>query len=315
MARLPSAQSIPSNSNFDKSGIPVRESARDARQREEFMIRKRTIRVLTVLGLLAAAALPARAQITTGTGSGTVKDVQGGVVPGATIVLISETKGTKSAPMVTNASGDYVFPNVAADTYSVEVSMEGFKTLSRKNVKVSGGDRVTVPNVTLEGGGAAETVNVQAESPMIQAGSGERSFAVATEQIEKLPINHTNFTSVVSLTPGVVSGGASAGGTRLGGAGQNNIMMDGVSTMDTGNNGQMLSMNVESIAEVKVLTQGYQAEYGRSSGLQITAVTNSGTNKFRGSPYDLQGNSNWNTNSWVNDKNGDKKAVAKAKTL
>ena len=69
--------------------------------------------------------------------------------------------------------------------------------------------------------------------------------------------------------------------------------------MDTGNNGQMLNMNVESIAEVKVLTQGYQAEYGRSSGLQITAVTKSGTNRFRGSAYDIKINSDWNENSWV----------------
>ena len=75
----------------------------------------------------------------------------------------------------------------------------------------------------------------------------------------------------------MVQTGASAGGTRLGGAGQNNIMMDGISAMDTGNNGQMLQMNVDSIGEVKILTQGYQAEYGRSSGLQITAVTKSGT--------------------------------------
>ena len=60
-------------------------------------------------------------------------------------------------------------------------------------------------------------------------------------------------------------------------------MMDGVSTMDTGNNGQLLQMNPEAIAEVKVLTAGYQAEYGRSSGLQITAVTKSGTNRFHGS--------------------------------
>jgi len=279
------------------------------------MIRKRTARVVCTLALLLSAALPVAAQITTGTVSGTVKDAQGGVVPGATIVLISETQGTKSQPAVTNTSGDYVFPNVAADTYTVEVSMAGFKTLQRKNVKVSGGDRVAVPNVTIEVGGAAETVNVQAESPMIQSQSGERSFAVATEQIERLPINHTNFTSVVSLTPGVVNGGASAAATRLGGAGQNNIMMDGISAMDTGNNGQMLNMNIESIAEVKVLTQGYQAEYGRSSGLQITAVTKSGTNRFRGSAFDIQGSSDWATNSWVNDKNGDKKVKADAKTL
>ena len=280
------------------------------------MNRKRTRRVLlSVLVLTLAAAVPAGAQITTGTVSGTVKDAQGGIVPGAAVVLISETKGIRIAPTVTNATGDYVFPNVSGDTYSVEVTMDGFKTMTRRNIKVSGGDRVVIPTLVLEVGGAAETINVQAESPMIQAQSGERSFAVATEQIEKLPINHNNFTSVVSLTPGVVSGGASAGGTRLGGAGQNNIMMDGVSTMDTGNNGQMLNMNVESIAEVKVLTQGYQAEYGRSSGLQITAVTKSGTNRFRGSAYDIRGNSDWNTNSWVNTKNGDKKVDADAETL
>ncbi len=259
--------------------------------------------------------MPASAQITTGTVSGTVKDSQGGVVPGATVVLISETKGTKSEPQVTNSTGDYVFPNIAADTYSVQVSMSGFKTFTRKGVSVSGADRVVVPNVALEVGGAAETVNVSAESPMIQAQSGERSFTVATEQIENLPINHTNFTSVVSLTPGVISGGASAGGTRLGGVSQNNIMMDGVSAMDTGNNGQMLNMNVESIAEVKVLTQGYQAEFGRSSGLQISAVTKSGTNQFRGSAFDIQGNSAWNTNTWTNTNNGDPKVSATAKTL
>ena len=113
----------------------------------------------------------------------------------------------------------------------------------------------------------------------------------------------------------MVSGGASAGGTRLGGAGQNNIMMDGISAMDTGNNGQMLNMNVDAIGEVKILTQGYQAEYGRSSGLQITAVTKSGTNRFSGSAYDIQTNSDWDANSWVNTKNGDAKPKTSTKTL
>ena len=88
-------------------------------------------------------------------------------------------------------------------------------------------------------------------------------------------------------------------------------MMDGVSTMDTGNNGQMLQMNVEAIAEVKVLTSGYQAEYGRSSGLQITAVTKSGTNRIHGSLYDVERNSDWNENSWVNEKNSLPKTIQK----
>ena len=275
------------------------------------IVRSTRSMVCACLVALVVSAVPAVAQITTGNVLGSVKDSTGGVVPGATVVLISEARGTRSVPAVTNETGDYVFPNVTADTYTVEVTMDGFRTVKRAGIKVSGGDRVAVPALTLEPGGAEETVTVTSEAPLIQASSGERSFAVSTTEIENLPINHGNFTAFTSLTPGVTSFGASAGGTRLGGVSQNNIMMDGISAMDTGNNGQMLNMNIESIAEVKVLTQGYQAEYGRSSGLQITAVTKSGTNRFRGSAYDIKINSDWNENSWVNAKNGDPKAIDK----
>src|ERR1041384_8863455 len=91
-------------------------------------------------------------------------------------------------------------------------------------------------------------------------------------------------------------------------------MIDGISAMDTGNNGQMLNMNIESIGEIKVLTQGYQAEYGRSSGLQITAVTKSGTNEFHGSGYGVFTDSDWNKNSWVSQKNGDPKSKSSRQT-
>ena len=157
--------------------------------------------------------------------------------------------------------------------------------------------------MTLEVGGAAETVNVSAESPLIQAHE-RRAIVRGHDRADREPADQPQQFHERGLADARASsdGGASAGGTRLGGAGQNNIMMDGVSAMDTGNNGQMLNMNVESIAEVKVLTQGYQAEYGRSSGLQITAVTKSGTNRFRGSAYDIQRDSDWNTNSWVNEQ-------------
>ena len=253
---------------------------------------------------------PVTAQITTGTVTGTVKDTQGAVIPGATVVLISESRGTKLAPVVTNATGDFVVANVTADTYTVEVTMESFKTVRRSGILVSGADRVGVPPITLEAGGVAETVTVTAESPIVQSQSGERSYAIAMEQIENLPYARGNFVNLIQFTPGVVGGG-STGFVRLGGVAQNNLMMDGVSAMDTGNNGTMLPLNVESIGEVKVLTQGYQAEFGRSSGLQVTAVTKSGTNRFRGSLYDVERDSDWNANSWVNAKNGDPKPVTK----
>ena len=271
-------------------------------KRHVSIVRQATACALCVLGI----AVPVSAQITTGTVSGSVKDSQGGVVPGATIVLISESRGTKSVPAVTNETGDYVLPNITPDTYTIEISMPGFKTLKRTGVSVSGGDRVAVGSLVIEVGGATETVDVTAEAPLIQASSGERSFTVATSSVENLPLSTRNFASLTQLTPGVT--GTT---TRLGGGGQNNIMMDGVSTMDTGNNGQMLQMNVEAIAEVKVLTSGYQAEYGRSSGLQITAVTKSGTNRIHGSLYDVERDSDWNENSWVNSKNGLPKTIQK----
>jgi hypothetical protein len=267
-----------------------------------------------VLAAICAVSTPAAAQITTGTVSGTITDEQGGVLPGATVVLISESRGTRSVPAVTNETGDWTFPNTTPDTYTIEVSMPSFKTLTRSGVTVSGGDRVSVGALAMELGGTTETVDVTAEAPLIQAQSGERSFAVTTTQIDNLPINHGNFTSVVPLVPGVRAGGPAAAATRLGGGGQNNIMMDGISAMDTGNNGQMLAMNIESIAEVKVLTSGYQAEYGRSSGLQITAVTKSGTNRFHGSLYDIERDSDWDTQDWEDRENGDPKEESESRT-
>src|ERR1043165_4160099 len=238
-----------------------------------------------VAPLLLTASL-ALAQITTGTVTGRVVDSAGGVVPSARVTLVSEARGTRSAAVLTNDSGDYVFPNVTPDTYTVEVTAPSFKLLRRTGIVVSGGDRVGVPPMALEVGATAESVTVSADVALVQTQSGERSFAVQQKQVESLPVVRGNFTSLVAFVPGVNGADTtSAGGTRLGGVSQNNIMMDGISAMDTGNNGQMINLNIESIGEGKELRQGYQAEYGRSSGLQITAVTKGGGNSFHGSAY------------------------------
>ena len=106
--------------------------------------------------------------------------------------------------------------------------------------------------------------------------------SVTTAEVTNLPIATRNFADFINLTPGVVNGNR-AGDSPSTGGGSNNFMMDGVSTMEPGSNRLMIAVNVESISEVKVLTSSYQAEYGRSSGLQVTAVTKSGTNRFSGS--------------------------------
>jgi hypothetical protein len=266
-----------------------------------------------IAGLVAAMFLLAPlalAQITVGTVTGRVVDPSGAVVAGAKVALTSETQGTRTAAVLTNTTGDYVIPNLAPDTYTLETSAPSFKITRRTGIVITGGDHVGVPPLTLEVGATNQEVSVEAHAVLVQTQSAERSIAIESKQIDELPISHANFTNVVPLTPGVQTGGNSAGGTRLGGQSQNNIMMDGVSAMDTGNNGQMLSMNVESIGEVKILTAGYQAEYGRSSGLQITTYTKSGTNTVHGSGYGLFTRWNWNKNSWANEYNN----VPQAKT-
>src|SRR6185295_9203440 len=224
--------------------------------------------------------------------------------------LVSETRGTQLSDVFTNENGDFTFVNVPADRYTLQVSMTGFKTSKRSGVAVSPGDRLSLGSIAIEVGGLTDTISVKAESPVVQASSGERSFTIATEAVSNLPIANRSFTAMASLAPGVTTTGDPA---RIGGGGDTNIMMDGVGVMDTGSNRPLLQMNVESIQEVKVLTSVYQAEYGRSSGLQITAVTKSGTNRFRGSVYDVERNSDWYSNSKTNKLNGDPKTVLKEK--
>ena len=125
---------------------------------------------MAVRGMLAALVavliLPggwtasAFAQLTTGTIAGSVRDNQGAAIPGALVALVSETKGSRKE-FTTDGQGDYVFPNLTPDTYTVEVVLSGFKTAKRAGVTVSPGDRVVVPAVVLELGELKEVVEVQ----------------------------------------------------------------------------------------------------------------------------------------------------------
>jgi hypothetical protein len=268
----------------------------------------RVLRLAAMFAAVLAISAAVFAQGVTGTIAGTVKDAQGGVIPGATITLTSDTRGTVSAPVVTNASGDFVFPNIVADTYTVQVEMESFRTLRRPGVEVSPGSRIALGALTIEVGGASEVLTVIAQTSLIQAASGERSFTVNTNQVANLPLANRSYDALLALAPGVNSTpGALTPASRLGDPAGGNFMLDGATAMDPGVNRPATRVSVEAIAEVKVVTSGYQAEFGRSSGLQVNAVTKSGTNQFRGSLYDVERKSQWNANSQTNIVNGDPK--------
>ncbi len=267
-------------------------------------------RILALVVVSCFAALPVLAQGITGTLSGTVKDASGGVIPGATVTLMSESRGTILAPVVTNAQGDFVFPNLTADTYTVQVEMSSFQTLKRSGVQISSGARLSLGTLSIVIGGLTDVATVKSEAPLIQAVSGERSFTVTTENVSNLPLANRSYDALLALAPGVQSQpGNLTPAVRLGGGGDGNFMLDGATAMDPGVNRPATRVSTEAIAEVRVVTSGYQAEYGRSSGLQINAVTKSGTNQFRGSLYDVERRSSWAKNSQTNILNSDPKPL------
>jgi hypothetical protein len=247
-------------------------------------------------------------QTTSASVSGSVDDSQGGVLPGVTVTLTSRTQGNVLST-VTDEAGRFTFAIVRPDTYSLQVTLQGFKRLERTNVVVNANDKLTTGALTLEVGAMSEEVSVSGRVTELQSTSGERSFALESEALQNIANNGRALFNFATLVPGALS--QSTGGSEIGAAdgftvnGQrpnsNNVTIDGVANIDTGNNGgNMATTNIDSVAEFKVLTNSYQAEYGRAVGGQIQVVTKSGSQNFRGSGYWYGRRSDWNANTWTN---------------
>ena len=268
-------------------------------------------KIIWAAGCIARGRLDRVRQITPPERHRTVRDGQGGcVIPGATGDSLRSTRKEPSRLRWSRMQPAISSSNLRAGLihdFRVD-DVRRSNTLKRSSCRSAPGSASRPPP------GASRWWRDRIRGCRIRSGrrwqstSAERSFTIATDAGHQPPIAGRSFTQLAALAPGVT------GTTRIGdrsstGGGDTNIQMDGVSTMDTGSNRAIIDLNVESIAEVKVLVSSYQAEYGRSSGLQITAVTKSGTNRFRGSVYDVERNSDWNANSKTNILNDDPKNV------
>jgi hypothetical protein len=270
--------------------------------------------VLALVCLAGATSL--QAQTTSASVSGTVQDSQGGVLPGATVTLTSRTQGNALTTM-TSERGRFVFPIVRPDRYSLQAAMPGFKTLEHANVVVNANDDFSAGILTLEIGEMSESVSVLARVTELQTESGERSFTLEGEAIENIASNGRSPFAFATLVPGVspIPGYENPTNTFFSVNGQrgsqNNITIDGVTNIDTGSNGDpMATTNLDAVEEFKVLTNSYQAEYGRAVGGQVQVVTKSGTTEFHGSGYWYGRRSGWNANSWTNNRDGIEPAEA-----
>jgi hypothetical protein len=253
--------------------------------------------------MVLATGSTAAAQTTRGSVAGTIRDAQGAAVPGATIELTSPRRSdTQTA--TANEAGDFVFLNLLPDTYNLKVTMDSFKTVEQSNVVVNAADRLSVGVIVLELGAVSETVTVSTRVVEVQSRSADRNFSVDSAAIENLAVNGRDPLVLARLAPGIsdVSGGGMGMNVNGGRDNTTNYTVDGVSNIDTGNNGVLGSINLDAVEEFKILTNAYQAEYGRSSGAQLSLVTKSGGRDYRGSAYAYRRQESFNANSFINNR-------------
>ena len=248
----------------------------------------RSVAALAILGLAAGAL----AQTFQGSIRGLITDTDGGVLPGVSVTLEDEGTGvTRTA--VSNAVGEYVFANVQPGTYTVSAELSGFAPFSSEGLIV-GISAALVVDATLGVGGIEETVTVTGETPLIEAASASVAAAVDRAQLEVLPTPGRNVFIMSVTTPNVVHTGdpfwvkqsdqtnsslLSLGGGPLRG---NNYTVDGVSTTDLRNRTVIIPV-FEAVEEMKVQTNTYDAEMGRTGGGVFNVIHRRGTNNWGGS--------------------------------
>ncbi|MGA2218011.1 MAG: carboxypeptidase-like regulatory domain-containing protein [Terracidiphilus sp.] len=266
------------------------------------------LRTALVLVLFAGASLlltvPASGQSVYGSIFGTVSDTTGAAVPGATITVKDDAKGTV-VTVTSNASGDYSVPHLIPDVYDLKVAAKGFKSFVATAIPV---EADTAPRIdpTLEVGGADTTITVNADAqPLLKTESTDVSTVFDEQQVSSLPVGDQNFTNLQLLLPGAqLLGWSHAADENPQGSKQ--IQVDGQAfggtafELDgTDNEDPILGIIVinpamDAVTETKITTQNFDAELGKAVSAVVTAQTRSGTNNYHGSAYDFRtGNANY----------------------
>jgi Carboxypeptidase regulatory-like domain/TonB-dependent Receptor Plug Domain len=265
-------------------------------------------RCLYTLFCFFLSALPLLAQ-TSGSITGTVLDDTGAAVVGAKVSVSNPTTGFRRAA-ITNSDGAYLVAGLGADTYDVTVTAPGFQTFQAKRVILRVGEKIRVDTKMVVGKVTSEIVVEGSSVGKVETQSSELAGTITGEQISQLELNGRDFTTLIKLIPGVsdqtgqddgtvgpsgsVSYAVNGGRTEF-----NNWQIDGGEVLDTGSNANInVYPNIDALAEVRVLTSTYGAQYGRNGSGTIEAVTKSGTNKFHGEAFEFTRNAAFNAHNY-----------------
>jgi hypothetical protein len=263
---------------------------------------------ISLLAITLTLLAPASAQSTGGRILGRVTDPTGAVIGAVSITLTNEGTGV-SRDAKSDASGDYTFIEVVPGNYRIEYTAQGFKKIVNRGVTVNVNQVLTL-NTALQPGGSQETVEVTSEAPLVDTTSTQLGAVVNDRTVIQLPLNSRDTYQFLQLQPGVMStvgsgnqiayGSDKAGSVSVnGGRGRsNNFSVNGGDANDQFVNLPTVQPSPDSIAEFRVLTNTFDAEYGRNSGSIVNVITKSGTNDLHGNLYEFFRNTKLNANPY-----------------
>jgi Carboxypeptidase regulatory-like domain len=256
--------------------------------------------------------------------SGTIRDQSGATVPKATVIAFNQETGL-SRMAATNEAGAYSFPSLAVGRYDVDITAAGFKPYSRTSINVDVNSALRV-DVVLEPGAKSETITVE-ESPLeVETASTQLGDVISSREIAALPLNGRSYTDLLALQPGVVpvttitsltvqglgqsifppSGNLNPGALSINGQREsaNGFTVNGADAEETGSLVAAIIPNLDSIAEFRILSSDFNAEYGRYTGGQVNVITKSGANSFHGDLFEFLRNTDLDARNFFSPTRG-----------
>ena len=259
-----------------------------------------------------------------GSVSGTVLDAQGGVIPNATITLVNTATNARQI-VVTDDKGVYSFRSLGVETYELQVVCAGFKPYRRTGITVNANDALIV-DVALTVGEQSNTVTVKQSPVTVDTASTQLGEVITGGTVDAVPLNGRSFTDLLSLQPGVApqttitgtsvqaagastfspSGYLNPGTISINGQREyaNGFTVNDADVVERFTMGAAVVPNLDSIAEFRVLTGNFNAEYGNYSGGRINVITKSGANQFHGSAFEFLRNTNLDAKNFFSQSRG-----------
>jgi outer membrane receptor protein involved in Fe transport len=263
------------------------------------MLLRATRHVIFLAVVILCSTSAAFAQVT-GSIAGVVRDTSGAVLPGATVTVRGAALRRESVTAVTSAEGAYRVPLVPPGTYEVTVELNGFSAQTRRSIDVVINQQTTL-DFAMPVAGVTESVQVSADSPVVDVARSDATTTVSQRTIDALPLNGRNFTDLIALVPGARPDPNLTSGPNIEifgeRAGAMSYLVDGAENNDPVSGGALLRFTQDSIKEFEVITTGYEAEFGRAQGGVANIVTRSGTDNLDGRAFWFARNNRFDTSN------------------